>query len=203
MEILHVPSACALLQTLSIISPLDLTMDSPTRGTFLQEVLVRSDGHFCSICHKNCKLRDTDLGTMDTTESCRRIFCFNCLSTYKRGRIEKILILQCPNCSAVSVDIIRHESRPSNDVEVTTNEPTDCSDWAMDTTSSTGIGNRHEERCVRPLVCKKVEKLPPGGMQQEGAQTLSRGLARSSLLHVDTWRSAFLSRAQWALYKMG
>ncbi len=34
MEILHVPSACALLWTLSIISPLDLTMDSPTRGTF-------------------------------------------------------------------------------------------------------------------------------------------------------------------------
>ena len=48
-----------------------------------------------------------------------------------------------------------------------------------------------------------VEKLLPWRMQQEGAQTLSRGLARSSLLPVDTWRSAFLSRAQWALYKMG
>ena len=34
MEILHVPSACALLRTLSIISPPDLMMDSPTRGTF-------------------------------------------------------------------------------------------------------------------------------------------------------------------------
>ncbi len=34
MEILHVPSACALLRTLSIISPLDLAMDSLTRGTF-------------------------------------------------------------------------------------------------------------------------------------------------------------------------
>ncbi len=34
MEILHVPSACALLWTLSIISPLVLMMDSLTRGTF-------------------------------------------------------------------------------------------------------------------------------------------------------------------------
>jgi hypothetical protein len=33
MEILHVPSAIALLRTLSIISPSDLTMDCPTLGT--------------------------------------------------------------------------------------------------------------------------------------------------------------------------
>jgi len=32
MEILHVPTANALLRTLSFIGPLDLTMDPPTRG---------------------------------------------------------------------------------------------------------------------------------------------------------------------------
>ncbi len=46
--------------------------------------------------------------------------------------------------------------RPSNDVEVITNESTDCCDWAMDTTLSAGIGNQHEERCICPLVCKKL-----------------------------------------------
>jgi hypothetical protein len=36
MEILHVPSAHALLRTLSFISQLDLTMDPPTRGGMLR-----------------------------------------------------------------------------------------------------------------------------------------------------------------------
>ncbi len=36
------------------------------------------------------------------------------------------------------------KKRPSNDIEVITNEPTDCCNWAMDTTLSTGIGNRHK-----------------------------------------------------------
>jgi hypothetical protein len=121
--------------------PIRLDNGFPYQRNILQEVLGRSEGHFCSICHKYCKLRDTELETMDTTEQCTHVFCFNCLSTYKRGRIEKKLILQCPNCRAVSVDIIHHEKWPSNEVEVITNEPTDCCNWAMDTTLSTGIGN--------------------------------------------------------------
>ena len=45
---------------------------------------------------------------------------------------------------------------PGNEVEVITDAPTGCCDWAMDTTSSTGIGIRHEERCICPLVHKKL-----------------------------------------------
>ena len=124
-----------------------------------QEVLGRSEGHFCSICHehKDCFLRDTDLGTMNTTtQPCTHIFCYNCLFQHKSNRIVNNQILKCPNCNAVSVDIIRHERQPGNEVEVITDEPTGCCDWAMDNTSSTGIGNRHEERCTCPLVHKKL-----------------------------------------------
>jgi hypothetical protein len=72
-------------------------------------------------------------------------------------------ILECPSCRAVSVDIIRHERRPSNEVEVVTDETTDCCNWAMDTTSSTGIGNRHEERCICPLVHKQLRNCHQEG----------------------------------------
>ena len=58
-------------------------------------------------------------------------------------------------CRAVSDDIIRHEMWPSNDVEVITNEPTDCCDWAMDTTSSTGIGSQHEAKVYTSFVLQK------------------------------------------------
>ena len=152
--------------------PIRLDDGFPYHRNISQEVLGRSEGHFCSICHEDCFLCDTDLGTMDTTQPCTHMFCFNCLFQHKSNRIENTQILKCPNCNAVSVDIIRHEWRPGNEVEVITDEPTGCCDWAMDTTLSTGIGNRHEEWCICPLP-------------------------------VDTWRFAFLSRAQWALYKMG
>ena len=104
---------------------------------------------------RGCK-NDTDLGSMDTTQKYTHIFCFNCLYQHKLNRIERHEILNCPICRAVSVDIIRHARRPSNEVEVMRDEPTGCCDWAMDTTSSTGIGNRHEERCICPLVPQKL-----------------------------------------------
>ena len=125
-----------------------------------QDILGRSKGHFCSICHEDCFLRDTDLGTMDITPPCSHIFCYSCLLRHKSTRIEENQILKCPYCNTVAVDIIRHERRPLNEVEeveVITDEPTDCCcDWAMDTTSSTGIGNPHEERCICPLVPQKL-----------------------------------------------
>ncbi len=70
--------------------PIRLDDGFPYQRNILQEILGRSDSNFCSICHEWCKIRDTDLGTMDTTKQCPHVFCFNCLSTYKRGRIEKI-----------------------------------------------------------------------------------------------------------------
>ena len=62
--------------------PIRLDDGFPYQRNILQEVLGRSEGHFCSICYEYCKLRDTDLGTIDTTEQCTHAFCFNCLSTY-------------------------------------------------------------------------------------------------------------------------
>ena len=57
----------------------------------------RSEGHFCSICHEDFKLRDTELGTMDTTKPwCKHIFCFDCLSNHKRQRIRENKTLECP-----------------------------------------------------------------------------------------------------------
>jgi hypothetical protein len=94
---------------------------------------------------------------MDTTEPCRHIFCYDCLLQHKRKRDKYCRTLQCPSCRVVSVDIICHERQPSNEGEVVTGEPTDCCDWAMDTTSFTGIGNRHEERCICPLVPQKLK----------------------------------------------
>jgi hypothetical protein len=73
--------------------PIRLDDGFPYQRNILQEVLGRSEGHVCSICHEYCKLHDTDLRTIDTTEQCTHVFFFNCLSTYKRGRIEKNLIL--------------------------------------------------------------------------------------------------------------
>jgi len=148
-------------------------IDCPTLGTLHKRYW--SEGHQCGICFNDFNLRDTDLGTMDTTEPCRHIFCHFCPLKHEHQRIKEKRILECPTCRAVSADIIRHhERRPGNEVEVITDAPTGCCDWVMDTTSSTGNGNRHEERCICLLVHKK------------GAQTLSRGLARSSLLPVDT-----------------
>ena len=119
-------------------------------------MLGRSEGHFCGICFEDFNLRATDLGTMVTAEPCQHIFCFHCLFQHYANKIEKNQILKCPTCNAVSVDIIRHERRPGNEVEVITDEPKGCCDWAMDTTSSTGIGNAHEESCICPLVHKKL-----------------------------------------------
>jgi len=93
-----------------------------------QKVLGRSEGHFCSICHEDCFLCDTDLGTMDTTQPCTHIFCFNFLFQHKLNRMKNNQILKCPNCNVVSVDIICHERRPGNEVEVITDEPTGCCD---------------------------------------------------------------------------
>jgi len=68
-----------------------------------QKVLGRSEGHFCSICHEDFKLRDTELGTMDTTKPwCAHIFCFHCLSKRKCQRITENKLLECPNCRAAS-----------------------------------------------------------------------------------------------------
>ena len=119
--------------------PIRLDDGFPYHRNISQEVLGRSEGHFCSICHEDCFLCDTDLGTMDTTQPCTHMFCFNCLFQHKSNRIENTQILKCPNCNAVSVDIIRHEWRPGNEVEVITDEPTGCCDWAMDTTLSTAL----------------------------------------------------------------
>ncbi len=57
---------------LNIINHQPIRLDDgfPYQRNILQEVLGRSEGHFCSICHEYCKLCDTDLGTMDTTEQC-------------------------------------------------------------------------------------------------------------------------------------
>jgi len=101
-----------------------------------QDVLGRSEGHQCSICFDDFNLCDTDLGTMDTEENCRHIFCHDCLLKHKRQRIKDRRTLECPICRAVSVDIIRHERRPCNEVEVITDESKSFCDWAMDTTSS-------------------------------------------------------------------
>jgi hypothetical protein len=122
-----------------------------------QTLLGRSEGHLCGICLDDFNLCDTDLATMDTDANCRHVFCFHCLSQHKANKIGTNRELTCPTCRAVSVDIIRHERRPLNEVEVIiTDEPNGCCDWAMDTTSSTGIGNPHEERCICPLVHKKL-----------------------------------------------
>ncbi len=51
-----------------------------------QETLGRSEGHECGICFEIFKLSDADLGTMDTTELCRHICCYNCLLQHKRQR---------------------------------------------------------------------------------------------------------------------
>ena len=121
-------------------------------------LLGRCEGHRCGICFDDFNLCDTDLATMDTDANCRHIFCFHCLSQHKASKIGRNQELKCPLCNAVSVDIIRHERRPLNNDEVEviiTGEPNGCCDWAMDTTSSTGIGNPHEERCICPLVLKK------------------------------------------------
>jgi hypothetical protein len=123
-----------------------------------QVVLGRSEGHQCGICFDDINLCDTDLETMDTEANCRHIFCHECLLIHKRQRIKDRRTLECPSCRAESVDIIRHERRPRNEVEVITDESKGCCDWAMHTTSSTGIGNRHEERCICPLVHKKLRK---------------------------------------------
>jgi len=110
--------------------PIRLDDGFPYQGNISQEVLGKSEGHVCSMCYKDCKLCDTDLGTMtmDTTEPCTHIFCYACLSLsrHKRRRIEENKILECPNCRAFSVDIIHHERRPNIEVEVITDEPTDC-----------------------------------------------------------------------------
>ena len=122
-----------------------------------QTLLGRCEGHQCGICFDDFNLCDTDLATMDTDVNCRHIFCFPCLSQHKASKLRRNEELKCPLCNAVSVDIIRHERRPLNEVEVViTDEPNGCCDWAMDTTSSTGIGNPHEERCICPLVLKKL-----------------------------------------------
>ena len=114
-----------------------------------QKVLGKSEGHFCSICHEDFKLRDTELGTMDTTKPwCDHIFCFHCLSKCKHQRITEM------NYSNAQI-AGQLQRRPSIEVEVI-DEPTGCCDWAMDTTSSTGIGIWHEERCICPLVHKKL-----------------------------------------------
>jgi hypothetical protein len=121
-----------------------------------QEVLRRSEGHFCSICHTQCSLRDTVLGTFDTTKPCTHIFCYECLSELKHRSIVSNTILLCPNCRCVAVDIIPHEKWPSIEVEIITDKPTNCCDSAMDTTSYTGIGNQHEERCICHSFCRKL-----------------------------------------------
>jgi hypothetical protein len=122
-----------------------------------QTLLGRNEGHLCGICLDDFNLCDTDLATMDTEANCQHVFCYHCLSQYKVEKIRTNRELTCPTCRAVSVDIIRHERRPLNEVEVIiTDEPNGCCDWAMDTTSSTGIGNPHEERCICPLVHKKL-----------------------------------------------
>jgi hypothetical protein len=122
-----------------------------------QDVLGSSEGHQCGICFEEFKLRDADLEAMKTTKPwCNHIFCHDCLLKHKRQRNKDSRTLQCPICRAFYVDIICHEWQPSNEVEVVTDETTDCCNWAMDTTSSTGIGNRHEERCTCPLVPQKL-----------------------------------------------
>jgi len=53
-----------------------------------QKVLGSSEGHQCGICFEDFNLRDTDLGTMDTKEPCRHIFCHDCLFKHKVQRIK-------------------------------------------------------------------------------------------------------------------
>jgi hypothetical protein len=121
--------------------PISLDDGLPYLTNTPQKTLGRSEGHECGICFEVFKLSDADLGTMDTTQPCRHIFCYNCLLQHKRKRGGYCGTLQCPSCRAVSVGIIHHKRRPGNEVEVVPDEPMDCCDWAMDTTSSTGIGN--------------------------------------------------------------
>jgi hypothetical protein len=162
-----------------------------------QKVLGRSEGHFCSICHEDFKLRDTELGTMDTTKPwCDHIFCFHCLSKRKCQRITENKLLECPNCRAAS-------------------KAAQYWSWSYNRWTNRLLRSGHGyyaiywhwystwRKVYSSFGSQKVEKLSPWRMQQEGAQMLARGLARSSLLPVDTWRSVFLLRAQWALYKMG
>jgi hypothetical protein len=116
---------------------------------------------------------------MDTEANCRHIFCFHCLSQHKATKIGRNQELKCPLCNAVSVDIIHHERQPLNEVEVVIrDEPSGCCDWAMDTTSSTGIGNRHEERCICPLVHKKLRKC-----HHEGCNKTVHRRCQEDMLH--------------------
>ena len=62
-----------------------------------QKKLRSSEGHQCGICFENSNLRDTDLGTMDTTKPCRHIFCHDCLLKHKVQRIKDNRHYPMPN----------------------------------------------------------------------------------------------------------
>ncbi len=76
-----------------------------------QEVLGQSEGHFCSICHIQCFLHDTFLGTFETTMPCKHNFCYECLSELKHLSIVGNKSLLCPNCRGVVDDIICYDKR--------------------------------------------------------------------------------------------
>ena len=152
------PECACIASNIILHKPIRLDDGSPyQRRNVAQVVLGRSEGHECTICWEIPNLRDTDLETVDTTLPCRNVFFFSCLSRHKNTRLAQELDFNCPNCRYVGTDIIHHVRRPSIEVELITHEPTGCCGWAMDTISSTGIGNQHEERCVCPFVPKRLK----------------------------------------------
>ncbi len=65
--------------TASIIihhQPIRLDDGLPYLTNTPQKILGSSEGHECGICFEVFKLSDADLGTMDTMEPCRHIFCY-------------------------------------------------------------------------------------------------------------------------------
>ncbi len=166
MEILHVPVACALLWTLSVISPLDLRMDSPTRGTFCRRYWEEVTAIFAP-CVTNGANYVTLIWEQWTLQSNTHMFF--ALTVFQHISAEELRKIYHSNVRIAGQFLmtLRHEKRPSNDVEVITNEPTDCCDWAMDTTLSTGIGNRHEERCICRSFCKKLRNCHHEGCNKK------------------------------------
>jgi len=103
------PSPSSSNKSIILHRPIRLDDGSPyQRRNVPQVVLGRSEGHECSICHKNPNLRDTDLGTLKTTLPCAHVFCFNCLESHENARLAWNLHINCPNCRDVGTDIIRH-----------------------------------------------------------------------------------------------
>ena len=78
------------------------------------------------------------------------------MTVFSNIRSKELRTIDISNAQLAGWFLLTYERWPSNEVEVITDAPTGCCDWAMDTTLSTGIGNWHEERCICPLLHKKL-----------------------------------------------